>query len=178
MESTEPQRPLSLGDWILQHRRNRHLTQSRLAKLVGVNAGRVAEWETGLQTPNPRMVEKLAGVLAGVEGSETLVEQSAEDPTPHILMDHRGVAWIGATNTKVIEVVIDYTSGGLTPLEIQHEYPELSLAEIHAALAYYFDHQDALDQEIRARGQRVEELRREAGPSEALERMRRLGLTV
>lgn len=60
--------------------------------------------------------------------------------TAHIHLDERGVAWIDDTNTKVIEVVLDKIGYGLNPEEIHHEYPYLSLAQIHAAFTYYYDH--------------------------------------
>lgn len=38
------------------------------------------------------------------------------------------------------------------------QYPHLSLAQIHAALAYYYDHQTELDAEIQRRRQEVNAL--------------------
>ncbi|MDX1946386.1 MAG: hypothetical protein SFU86_13375 [Pirellulaceae bacterium] len=38
-------------------------------------------------------------------------------------------------------------------------YPHLSLAQIHAALAYYYDHQQEIDQQIAAGCRLEEELR-------------------
>ncbi|PYT08317.1 MAG: hypothetical protein DMF60_05005, partial [Acidobacteria bacterium] len=43
----------------------------------------------------------------------------------------------------------------------QH-YGDLSLAQIHAALAYYYDHQGELDAEIERRRREGDELAREA----------------
>jgi uncharacterized protein (DUF433 family) len=38
---------------------------------------------------------------------------------------------------------------GYSPEQIVAEhYPELSLAQVHAALLYYFEHQDEIDREI------------------------------
>ena len=34
---------------------------------------------------------------------------------------------------------------GMTPEEIALEYPHLTLAQVHAALAYYYDHQETFD---------------------------------
>jgi transcriptional regulator with XRE-family HTH domain len=178
MALTESKDRLSLGDWILQHRQMRQLSQSRLAEMLGVNAGRIAEWELGLRVPTPQVVEKLAGVLAGGIPTNGADISGSDEPPPHVLLDDQGVAWVGDTNTKVVEIVIDHLEGKLSPLEIQAEYPELSLGEIHAALAYYFDHQAAFDTEMRIRSQRVEELRQAAGPSEAAARLRGLGLIV
>lgn len=79
--------------------------------------------------------------------------------TTHIEIDDQGVAWVGDTNTKVIEVVLDKIAHGWSPEEIyfQH-YGDLSLAQIHAALAYYYDHQAELDAEIERRRREGDEL--------------------
>ena len=39
----------------------------------------------------------------------------------------------------------------LGPEQTQQQYPQLSLAQIHAALAYYYDHRHALAPAIQAR---------------------------
>lgn len=81
----------------------------------------------------------------------------------HVWLDEKGVAWIDDTNVKVVEVVLDKTAYGWSPEEIffQH-YGDLSLAQIHAALAYYYDHQGELDAEIERRRREGDELAREA----------------
>ena len=63
----------------------------------------------------------------------------------HIWLDDRGVAWIDQANVKVVEVVLDKLAQGSSPEEMHYQYPHLSLAQIHAALAYYYDHQSELD---------------------------------
>ena len=83
----------------------------------------------------------------------------------HIRQDERGVAWIDDTNIKVIEVVLDRLAYGWSPEEIHFQHPDLSLAQIHAALAYYYDHRAQLDAEIACQGQDVMRLRATAGDS-------------
>jgi uncharacterized protein (DUF433 family) len=68
--------------------------------------------------------------------------------TTHIQLDDRGAAWIDDTNVKVIEVVLDKLAHNSSPEEIHQQYPHLSLAQIHAALAYYYDHKAEFDAEI------------------------------
>lgn len=94
---------------------------------------------------------------------------------PHINIDERGVAWIDDSNVKVIEVVLDTLAHGSSPEEIHFQHPHLSLAQIHAALAYYYDHQDALDQAIEQRLQRIDALAAQAGDSPLRRRLRTLG---
>jgi uncharacterized protein (DUF433 family) len=95
--------------------------------------------------------------------------------TAHIQLDERGVAWIDDSNTKVVEVVLDKVAYGLNPEEIHHEHPHLSLAQIYAALTYYYDHQAAIDAEIARQVQRVKELARQAADSPVRRRLRSLG---
>src|ERR1700750_568501 len=78
--------------------------------------------------------------------------------TAHIEIDENGVAWIDDTQVKVIEVVIDKIVHGSSPEEMHFQYPHLSLAQIHAALAYYYDNQAALDDEIERRWKEADEL--------------------
>jgi uncharacterized protein (DUF433 family) len=66
-----------------------------------------------------------------------------------IELDDRGVAWIGGTKVKVTEVVLDKIAYGSSPEEIHFQHPHLSLAQIHAALTYYYENQSHLDAEIR-----------------------------
>ena len=73
------------------------------------------------------------------------------DVATHIWIDEKGVAWIDDTNIKVIEVATDKIAHGSSPEEMHFQYPHLSLAQIHAALAYYYDHQAELDAEIQRR---------------------------
>ena len=46
-------------------------------------------------------------------------------------------------------VVLAHQRGGMSPDEIVSAHPGLTLADIHAALAYYFDHREAIDADIR-----------------------------
>ena len=57
----------------------------------------------------------------------------------HIEIDDKGVASITGANTKVVEVVLDRLAYGWSPEEIHFQHPHLSLAQIHSALAYYYD---------------------------------------
>lgn len=93
----------------------------------------------------------------------------------HIHLDDRGVAWIDDTNTKVIEVVLDKLAYGFSPEEIHFQHPHLSLAQIHAALSFYYDHQAELDAEIDRQEKEVEEMAAKAGESPFRKRMRAEG---
>jgi len=93
----------------------------------------------------------------------------------HIALDDDGVAWIEGTGTKVKEVVLDKLAYGWSPEEMHRQHPHLPLAKIHAALAYYYDHQDELDAEMERDYEDVEAMRRSAGESPFVRRMRAAG---
>jgi len=96
-------------------------------------------------------------------------------PTAHIHLDERGVAWIDDTNIKVVEVVLDKRAYGWSPEEIHAQHSDLSLAQIHAALSYYYDHQHAIDAYIEQQRKWVESLVTQAGDSPIRQRLRALG---
>ena len=67
----------------------------------------------------------------------------------HIVVDDKGVARIGDGGMKVSHLVMHKQANGGDPEQLQAEYPYLSLAQIHAAFAYYYDHKDDVDTQIR-----------------------------
>src|SRR5437867_12569884 len=73
-----------------------------------------------------------------------------------IEIDDQGVAWIAGANTKVIEAVLDKLAYGWSPEEMHFQHAHLSLAQIHAALPYYYEHQQQLDSDIARRRKEVE----------------------
>ena len=82
--------------------------------------------------------------------------------TGHIHLNENGVPVINNTNTKVVEVVLIKRAHGLTPEQLHEELPHLSLAQIHAALAYYYDHQAELEADIERRRHFAEEMEAQA----------------
>jgi uncharacterized protein (DUF433 family) len=96
-------------------------------------------------------------------------------PTAHIRLDEAGVAWIDDTNVKVIEVALDKLAHGWSPGEMHFQHPDLSLSQIHAALSYYYDHQQAFDAAIEDQLRRVDALMAQAGESPVRKRLRTLG---
>ena len=97
------------------------------------------------------------------------------DAITHIQLDREGRAWIDDTNVKVIEVVKDWLAHGSSPEEMCLQYPHLSLAQIHAALAYYYDHQSEFDRLIAQELERWEALVAQAKDSPIRRKLRALG---
>jgi uncharacterized protein (DUF433 family) len=59
-------------------------------------------------------------------------------------------AYICGTRIRVQDIVSDHERHGLSPEEIAREYLHLSLAQVHAALAYYYDHRDEIREQMKA----------------------------
>jgi len=95
--------------------------------------------------------------------------------TAHIRLDQRGVAWIDHTNTKVIEVALDMIAHGWSPEEIHFQHSHLSLAQIHAALGYYYDHKDEIDAQVESSLREADRLQAEVGESPIRKRLREMG---
>lgn len=88
-----------------------------------------------------------------------------------------GKACIAGHRVRVLDVVVWHEHQGMTPDEIVSHFPTITLADVHAALAYYFDHVEEIQQEMRAERAFAEEFRC-SNPSvlEAKLRQERLGI--
>lgn len=91
----------------------------------------------------------------------------------HIVLDEQGVAHVADANTKVVEVVLLSRTTGESPEVLSAGLPHLSPAQIHSALAYYWDHKPELDAEIARRRDEAEALRAELGQAPVAERLAR-----
>jgi uncharacterized protein (DUF433 family) len=105
----------------------------------------------------------------------TKVETMTPVLTAHIHLDNEGVAWIDNTNVKVMEVVLDKLGYGWSAEEIHFQHRHLSMAQIHAALSYYYDHQAEFDAEIERDLQEVKALAAAAKDSPLRRRLRAMG---
>jgi uncharacterized protein (DUF433 family) len=95
----------------------------------------------------------------------------------HIVLDQAKVPKIVGTTMKVIELVLASRAYGWSPEELHFQYPYLTLGQIHSALAYYWDHQEELDQDIERRLQVVDQIRQTIHPTLSLEaRLKAKGL--
>jgi uncharacterized protein (DUF433 family) len=55
---------------------------------------------------------------------------------------------IAGTKFPVRSVVNYVLRQGMTPEELVAEFPHLTLAQVHDALSYYYDHQKEVDRDI------------------------------
>ena len=59
-------------------------------------------------------------------------------------------AYVAGTRVRVQDIVSDHELHGMTADEIAREYPHLSLAQVHAALSYYFDHRELVRSQMKS----------------------------
>jgi uncharacterized protein (DUF433 family) len=64
---------------------------------------------------------------------------------------------VAETRIRVQDIVV-WTEQGQSPDEIVTDYPHLTLADIHAALAYYFDHREEIERDIREADELVQRM--------------------
>ena len=72
---------------------------------------------------------------------------------PHIARNRSilgGIPIVAGTRTPVRSIA-GYYQLGMSADEILQSLPHLSAAEVHAALAYYFDHQKEIDRDLARR---------------------------
>ncbi len=78
---------------------------------------------------------------------------------------------IAGHRITVQNVAIWHERGGLTPDEIVAEHPGITLADVHAALAYYWDHVEEVRADIGA-GEKIAQELRSQSPSLVEEKLR------
>src|SRR4051794_5034530 len=76
---------------------------------------------------------------------------------------------IAGTRIKVKHVYTWVERMGMTPAQVVAEYPHLTMAQVHAALAYYWSHPDEIHQDIENEEKLAAELKAKAGPSKVQE---------
>ena len=56
---------------------------------------------------------------------------------------------IAGTRVRVWDIYVHHERLGKSPDEIVRAYPHITLADVHAALAYYWDHNAEIDQQMK-----------------------------
>lgn len=72
--------------------------------------------------------------------------------TPHITKTPEvcgGRACIAGHRVRVMDIVVWHEMRGYSPDEIVDMFPGITLADVYAALAYYFDHREEIQEEFR-----------------------------
>jgi len=67
---------------------------------------------------------------------------------------------IAGTRIKVSQIAIYFEKMGYSPDDIVRAHPHLTLAQVHAALSYYYDHVKEIDRQIAEERKLVEKMRK------------------
>ena len=84
------------------------------------------------------------------------------NPTRHIAISSEtcsGRPRVAGTRIRVQDIVL-WSEQGETPDEIVAAYPQLTLADVHAALAFYFDNRAAMDRQFQEDKEFVEVMKK------------------
>ena len=101
---------------------------------------------------------------------------SIQTEYPHIVLNQNQVPVISGTTLKVVELVMAQRAYGWTPEEIQINHRYLNMGQIYAALAYYWDHREALDRDIQRRDSYVKNLEQQSQDTPFVARLKQQGL--
>jgi uncharacterized protein (DUF433 family) len=93
----------------------------------------------------------------------------------HVEINADGVPVIAGTKTKVVEIALDRLAYHWDADEIKRQHPHLTLGQIHSALAWYYDHQDAMDREIQSQLDEVQQLKASAGETPVRRKLKAMG---
>src|SRR5437879_2438046 len=71
----------------------------------------------------------------------------------HIVLDEEGIPRIEGTRLKVRLLVIQAIVNGWSAEELKWQFPQLTMAQVYAALAYYYEHEDEMNQQTQREAQ-------------------------
>lgn len=66
----------------------------------------------------------------------------------HIEKNAHGDVVIAGTRLRVSQLAAEHLANGWSAEELCAQHPELTLGQVHSALAYYWDHRAELDQAL------------------------------
>ncbi|MGI0489627.1 DUF433 domain-containing protein [Pantanalinema rosaneae CENA516] len=79
------------------------------------------------------------------------------EPAP-LTANSDGVVCVGGTRVTLDTVVAVFKQGA-TAEEIVHRYPSLRLGDVYAAIAFYLNHQEDVENYLQQRQQKAQEIR-------------------
>lgn len=81
------------------------------------------------------------------------------DP-PALTTGDDGVVRVGGTRVT-LDTVVEAFREGLTPEEIQQQYPSLGLSHVYSAITYYLHHRSEVEEYLEQRARQRAEVRQE-----------------
>jgi uncharacterized protein (DUF433 family) len=82
-----------------------------------------------------------------------------------------GKPCIADTRVRVWDIAVR-AQAGESPDEVLTHFPNLTLSDVHAALAYYYDNREAIDQQAVDDERLAEQLRQRIGPGPLEQKLR------
>lgn len=82
-----------------------------------------------------------------------------------------GKPCVAGTRIRVWDIYLLHGRQGKTVDEVVAAYPELSLADVHAAMAYYYDHKPEIDAQMSADDELDKRLLASEGPGPLTEKL-------
>jgi uncharacterized protein (DUF433 family) len=83
---------------------------------------------------------------------------------PHITLSDRGELLLEGTTMRLLQLLEEHKAWGWDANALLEHHPELSLGQIHAALALYYDHARELDALLEAELAEFDQLYKEVEP--------------
>jgi uncharacterized protein (DUF433 family) len=99
--------------------------------------------------------------MVGVSREHIQIVQGARGPKPRIV----------GSRIRVQDIVVWHEKLGMSADQIVQEYPTITVADVYAALAYYWDHRDEMERAMAEDAAFVEDFRRRY-PGQLQERIR------
>ena len=84
----------------------------------------------------------------------------------HIEIDPKkcgGKPCVAGTRIRVWDIHVWHNLRGQSPEQIVVEFPQLTLADVHAALAYYFDHREEIQRQAKEDEEFVAQMKQAQG---------------
>jgi len=155
---------------------NRWRFSGRPSTVEGFELGRAgsAALLDGLSGPQTRGTCTVLRLVESPQGIDVMTP-TTRTSYEHIALDEGGAPWIPNANTKVVELVAKVKAHGWSPEELAFQLPHLTLGQIHSALAYYWDHLEEIDADLRRREQEIETIRGEVGDHPLIAKLRTRG---
>ena len=94
----------------------------------------------------------------------------------HVELNENAQAVIAGTTFKIVELIEEKIADGASAEDLHLQHPNLTLGQIHSALAYYYDHKIEIDTLIQARLEHYEQSRAATNNSKFANRVRESGL--
>jgi uncharacterized protein (DUF433 family) len=82
---------------------------------------------------------------------------------------------IAGHRIRVQDIAIWHEREGQTATQIVAQFPQLTLADVHAAMTYYFDHRAAIDGQIAEDDRFVDAMKQANGPGPLAEKLAQRG---